>query len=109
MNPIYMHIICLSSSPLSVCEKRHFIALEIKYLLNLSFFYSTLEGFFVDDALQGQGMYTNEDGGVLYGTYVDGELNGPAQEFDGEGCLMFRGQYKNNSRFGECWFYHPVS
>ncbi|CAF91934.1 unnamed protein product, partial [Tetraodon nigroviridis] len=71
------------------------------------FFHSTLEGFFVEDALQGQGTYTNNDGGILYGTYFDGELNGPAQEFDGDGCLVFRGQYKNNSRCGECWFYHP--
>ncbi|XP_026214263.1 histone-lysine N-methyltransferase SETD7 isoform X1 [Anabas testudineus] len=68
---------------------------------------STLEGFYVDDALQGQGVYTYEDGGVLYGTYVDGELNGSAQEFDGEGRLVFKGQYKDNSRCGECWVYYP--
>ncbi|XP_056143031.1 histone-lysine N-methyltransferase SETD7 [Lampris incognitus] len=68
---------------------------------------STLEGFFVDDALQGQGIYTYEDGGVLHGTYVDGELNGPAQEFDGQSRLVFKGQYKDNSRCGECWIYHP--
>lgn len=70
---------------------------------------STLEGYYVDDALQGQGLYTYEDGGVLRGTYVDGELNGLAQEFDGEGHLVFKGQYKDNSRCGECWVYHPVS
>lgn len=76
----------------------------------LSFFsHSTLEGFYVDDALQGQGVYTYEDGGVLHGTYVDGELNGPAQEFDGEGRSMFKGQYKDNIRCGECWVYYPVS
>ncbi|GLD72072.1 histone-lysine N-methyltransferase SETD7 isoform X1 [Lates japonicus] len=63
----------------------------------------TLEGFYVDDALQGQGVYTYEDGGVLHGTYVDGELNGLAQEFDGEGRLVFKGQYKDNDRCGECW------
>lgn len=63
----------------------------------------------MDDALQGQGIYTNKDGGILYGTYVDGELNGPAQECDEDGCLVFQGQYKNNNRCGECWFYHPVS
>ncbi|XP_041847178.1 histone-lysine N-methyltransferase SETD7 [Melanotaenia boesemani] len=68
---------------------------------------STLEGFYVDDALQGQGVYTHEDCSCLNGTYVDGELNGPAQEFDGEGRLVFRGQYKDNSRCGECWVYHP--
>uniref|UniRef100_A0A1A7YBU0 Histone-lysine N-methyltransferase SETD7 n=1 Tax=Iconisemion striatum TaxID=60296 RepID=A0A1A7YBU0_9TELE len=67
---------------------------------------STLEGFYVDDALQGQGVYTCEDGGVLNGTYVDGELNGPAQEMNGEGCLVFRGQYKDNLRCGACWIYH---
>lgn len=54
-------------------------------------------------------MYTYEDGGVLNGTYVDGELNGPAQEFDGEGHLVFKGQYKGNNRCGECWVYYPVS
>lgn len=54
-------------------------------------------------------MYTYEDGGVLHGTYVDGELNGPAQEFDGEGRLVFKGQYKDNTRCGECWVYYPVS
>lgn len=70
---------------------------------------SKLEGFYVEDALQGQGVYTYDDGGVLYGTYVDGELNGPAQEFDGEGHLVFKGQYKDNSRCGECWVYYPVS
>lgn len=71
--------------------------------------HSTLEGFYVDDALQGQGVYTYEDGGVLNGTYVDGELNGPAQEFDGQGHLVFKGQYKDNNRCGECWVYYPVS
>lgn len=70
---------------------------------------STLEGYFVEDALQGQGIYTNEDGGILYGTYVDSELSGPAQEFDGEGCLVFQGQYKENNRCGECWLFNPVS
>ncbi|CAG5993385.1 unnamed protein product [Menidia menidia] len=68
---------------------------------------STLEGFYVDDALLGQGVYTYEDGGYLLGTYVDGELNGPAQEFDAEGRLAFKGQYKDNSRCGECWVYYP--
>lgn len=70
---------------------------------------STLEGFYVDDALQGQGVYRYEDGGVLNGTYVDGELNGLAQEVDGEGRLLFRGQYRDNTRCGACWVYHPVS
>lgn len=70
---------------------------------------STLEGFYVDDCLQGRGEYTYEDGGVLYGTYVDGELNGPAQEFDGKGHLVFKGHYKDNCRCGECWIYYPVS
>lgn len=70
---------------------------------------STLEGFYVDDCLQGRGEYSYEDGGVMYGTYVDGELNGPAQEFDGKGHLMFKGHYKDNSRCGECWIYYPVS
>ncbi|KAL7395165.1 hypothetical protein ABVT39_011231 [Epinephelus coioides] len=68
---------------------------------------STLEGFYVDDALQGQGVYTYEDGGVLHGTYVDGELNGPAQEYDADGRLVFKGQYKDNNRCGECWVYYP--
>lgn len=54
-------------------------------------------------------MYTYEEGGILYGTYVDGELNGLAQEFDGEGRLVFKGQYKDNNRCGECWVYYPVS
>ncbi|KAM3612496.1 uncharacterized protein V6R79_009175 [Siganus canaliculatus] len=67
---------------------------------------STLEGSYVDDALQGHGTYTYEDGGVLRGMYVDGELNGSAQEFDGEGRLMFKGQYKDDRRHGECWIYH---
>lgn len=61
----------------------------------------------MDDALHGQGVYTYEDGAVLYGTYVDGELNGPAQEFDGAGRLMFKGQYRDNSRCGECSVYYP--
>lgn len=87
----------------------NFCPLKMNKIITESFFRSTLEGFFVDDALQGQGIYTNNDGGILYGTYVDGELNGPAQEFDGDGCLVFRGQYKNNNRCGESWFYHPVS
>ncbi|XP_023133628.2 histone-lysine N-methyltransferase SETD7 [Amphiprion ocellaris] len=68
---------------------------------------SALEGFYVDDALQGQAVYTYEDGSVLNGTYMDGELNGPAQELDGEGRLVFKGQYKDNSRCGECWVYYP--
>lgn len=62
----------------------------------------------MDDALQGQGVYTYEDGGVLHGTYMDGELNGPAQEFDPEGRLIFKGQYKDNIRCGICWIYYPV-
>lgn len=78
-------------------------------LSSLSPLHSTLEGFYVDDSLQGQGIYTYEDGGVMYGTYVDGELNGPAQEFDGDGHLVFKGHYKDNSRCGECWIYYPVS
>ncbi|XP_013885424.1 histone-lysine N-methyltransferase SETD7 isoform X2 [Austrofundulus limnaeus] len=68
---------------------------------------STLEGFYVDDALQGQGVYTHEDGSILNGTYVDGELNGLAQEVDGEGRMVFKGQYKDDVRYGECWVYHP--
>ncbi|XP_043982095.1 histone-lysine N-methyltransferase SETD7 [Gambusia affinis] len=68
---------------------------------------STLEGFYVDDGLQGQGLYTHEDGSVLHGTYVDGELNGPAQELDADGRLVFKGQYKDNIRCGECWIYYP--
>ncbi|XP_052510836.1 histone-lysine N-methyltransferase SETD7 isoform X3 [Budorcas taxicolor] len=68
---------------------------------------STLEGYYVDDALQGQGVYTYEDGGVLQGTYVDGELNGPAQEYDTDGRLIFKGQYKDNIRHGVCWIYYP--
>uniref|UniRef100_A0A3B4X3I8 Histone-lysine N-methyltransferase SETD7 n=1 Tax=Seriola lalandi dorsalis TaxID=1841481 RepID=A0A3B4X3I8_SERLL len=68
---------------------------------------STLEGFYVDDTLQGHGVYTYEDDSVLHGMYVDGELNGHAQEFDGEGHLVFKGQYKDNNRCGECWVYYP--
>ncbi|XP_077388837.1 histone-lysine N-methyltransferase SETD7 [Festucalex cinctus] len=68
---------------------------------------STLEGFYVDDVLQGKGVYSHEDGGIMHGTYVDGELNGPAQEFDKEGRLVFKGQYKDNIRCGECWAYYP--
>ncbi|XP_056295072.1 histone-lysine N-methyltransferase SETD7 [Pseudoliparis swirei] len=68
---------------------------------------SILEGFYVEDGLQGQGLYTYEDGAVLYGTYLDGELNGPAQECDAEGRLVFKGQYKDNDRCGECWIYYP--
>lgn len=63
----------------------------------------------MDDALQGQGIYTYEDGGVLHGTYVDGELNGPAQEYDSDGRLIFKGRYKDNIRHGVCWIYYPVS
>lgn len=63
----------------------------------------------MDDALQGQGVYTYEDGGVLQGMYVDGELNGPAQEYDTDGRLIFKGQYKDNIRHGVCWIYYPVS
>lgn len=70
---------------------------------------STLEGYYVDDALQGQGIYTYEDGVVLHGTYVDGELNGPAQEYDSDGRLIFKGQYKDNIRHGVCWIYYPVN
>lgn len=62
----------------------------------------------MDDALQGHGVYTYEDGGVLRGTYVDGELTGPAQEFDSEGRLIFKGQYKDNIRCGVCWIYYLV-
>lgn len=61
----------------------------------------------MDDALQGQGVYTYEDGGVLQGTYVDGELNGPAQEYDTDGRLIFKGQYKDNNRHGVCWIHYP--
>lgn len=78
------------------------------YSCFLSLFASTLEGYYVDDALQGQGIYTYEDGVVLHGTYVDGELNGPAQEYDSDGRLIFKGQYKDNIRHGVCWIYYPV-
>ncbi|XP_012689857.2 histone-lysine N-methyltransferase SETD7 isoform X1 [Clupea harengus] len=67
---------------------------------------STLEGFYMDDSLQGQGVYRYEDGGALHGSYVDGELTGPAQEYDQDGRLIFKGQYKDNIRFGLCWFYY---
>lgn len=87
-------------------------AVRIVSLTILSIFFvflcSTLEGFYVDDALQGQGVYTYEDGGVLHGTYMEGELNGPAQEFDQEGRLVFKGQYRDNIRCGICWIYYPV-
>ncbi|XP_075471127.1 histone-lysine N-methyltransferase SETD7 isoform X2 [Ascaphus truei] len=68
---------------------------------------TTLEGFYVDDAMQGQGVYNYEEGGALHGTYVDGELNGPAKEFDTDGRLIFKGQYKDNIRHGVCWIYYP--
>ncbi|MGH0127016.1 UNVERIFIED_CONTAM: hypothetical protein FKN15_027876 [Acipenser sinensis] len=68
---------------------------------------SILEGYYVDDALQAQGVYTYEDGGVLHGTYLEGELNGPAREYDAEGRLIFKGQYKDNTRHGMCWLYYP--
>ncbi|KAK1175227.1 histone-lysine N-methyltransferase SETD7 [Acipenser oxyrinchus oxyrinchus] len=68
---------------------------------------STLEGYYVDDALQAQGVYTYEDGAVLHGTYLEGELNGPAREYDAEGRLIFKGQYKDNTRHGVCWLYYP--
>lgn len=71
--------------------------------------HSTLEGYYMDDTLQGQGVYRYEDGGALHGTYVDGELNGPAQEYDQDGQLIFKGLYKDNVRCGLCWFYHSVS
>lgn len=63
----------------------------------------------MDDVLQRQGVYSYEDGGVMHGTYVDGELNGPAQELDRDGHLVFKGQYKDNIRCGEYWAYYPVS
>ena len=63
----------------------------------------------MDDSLQGQGVYRYEDGGALHGSYVDGELTGPAQEYDQDGRLIFKGQYKDNIRFGLCWFYYSVS
>lgn len=92
---------------------RFFLLGELSHGLTLlfcsPFFHSTLEGYYVDDALQGQGVYTYEDGGVLQGTYVDGELNGPAQEYDTDGRLIFKGQYKDNIRHGVCWIYYPVS
>ncbi|XP_072898824.1 histone-lysine N-methyltransferase SETD7 isoform X1 [Hemitrygon akajei] len=66
---------------------------------------STLEGNCIDDALQGQAVYTYEDGSSLHGTYIDGELNGIAQEYDSEGRLTFRGQYRDNVRWGVCWMY----
>ncbi|CAL9697308.1 unnamed protein product [Knipowitschia caucasica] len=68
---------------------------------------STLEGHYVEDALQGQGVYTYEDGAQLCGTYADGELNGPATEYHSDGRLAFRGQYKDNSRCGDCAIYYP--
>ncbi|XP_041041223.1 histone-lysine N-methyltransferase SETD7 isoform X3 [Carcharodon carcharias] len=66
---------------------------------------STLEGNCIDDALQGQAVYTYEDGSTLHGTYIDGELNGIAEEYDSEGHLTFRGQYRDNVRWGVCWMY----
>lgn len=63
----------------------------------------------MDNALQGQGVYTYEDGGTLHGTYLDGELNGPAHEHDTDRRLVFKGQYKDNNRCGVCWMYYPVS
>ncbi|XP_062902708.1 histone-lysine N-methyltransferase SETD7 isoform X2 [Mobula hypostoma] len=68
---------------------------------------STLDGNCIDDALQGQAVYTYEDGSSLHGTYIDGELNGIAQEYDSEGRLTFRGQYRDNVRWGVCWMYFP--
>lgn len=67
---------------------------------------SILEGYYVDDVLQGQGVYIYEDGGVFQGMYVDGELNGLVQEYDIDGRLIFKGQYKDNICYGVCWIYY---
>lgn len=95
--------------PLAKAVSSHLREWIVFHCCFLSLFTSTLEGYYVDDALQGQGIYTYEDGVVLHGTYVDGELNGPAQEYDSDGRLIFKGQYKDNIRHGVCWIYYPVS
>jgi histone-lysine N-methyltransferase SETD7 len=39
------------------------------------------------------------------GQYVDGELHGPAHEFNSYGQLVFKGCYKHNVRYGLCCLY----
>ncbi|XP_078457239.1 histone-lysine N-methyltransferase SETD7 isoform X3 [Lampetra planeri] len=88
------------------CFEGHFVHGEKNGLGKFFFFDgSTLEGHYVEDVLQGQAVYTAEDGSTVHGTYVDGELHGSAREYDPEGRITFRGQYRDNLRCGLCWIY----
>lgn len=66
---------------------------------------STLEGRFEGDGLQGEGIYTHEDGSYTISEYKDGEMNGHAKEYDHNKKLVFEGNYQENERIGLCHFY----
>ena len=62
----------------------------------------------MDDNLEGHGVYLFADGSRMEATFESGLMNGPAQEFDSSGKLMFSGHYTDNVRCGNCWCYKQV-
>ncbi|XP_065919904.1 histone-lysine N-methyltransferase SETD7-like [Dysidea avara] len=66
---------------------------------------SSLSGNFKDDSLEGVGLYTRDDGSQIISQYHDGELYGESTECSAAGNVIFKGQYKNDTRVGYCMAY----
>lgn len=66
---------------------------------------SSLSGIFKNDSLEGLGVYTRDDCSQIISQYHNGELHGESAEFSVVGSITFKGQYKNNTRFGYCMAY----
>ena len=67
---------------------------------------SSLSGTFVDDALQGEGRYTDSDGCYTVGQYRAGSLEGRVSEYTADGRLLYSGDYRDNQRHGRGALHH---
>jgi hypothetical protein len=61
---------------------------------------SSLKGKWVNDELDGIGVYSDADGSIRENTYSEGSCTGPGKEFDPDGYLVFDGMYKDGARHG---------
>jgi hypothetical protein len=68
---------------------------------------SRMEGDFKNDSFEGFGSYIFSDDSYLRGNWIEGEMNGEGEEYDGHGDCVYKGSYKNSLRHGRGILYYP--
>ena len=66
---------------------------------------SHLSGSFMDDVLEGKGIYTRDDGTQIISQYHKGELHEESMEYNTVGDVTFKGCYNDGTRDGFCIAY----